>query len=201
MLLDAPLDTGLHCSFVSALVRRAPAVFATVLTGDEQALQKLERILRTRAEEIPSDPKASLERLRRFLFVSDIPSGGVADATVDFFSAPGEGLECVEIARRIRDLAAGGLAFDRMAILLRSPDRYQPLVEEVLRRSGVPGYFSRGTVRPDPGGRAFLALLACAAEGCSASRFDEYLSLGQVLRGSGTVRLGSSRRRFAVRFK
>ena len=33
---------------------------------------------------------------------------------------------------------------------------------------------------PDPGGRAFLALLACAAERCSASRFAEYLSLGQV---------------------
>src|SRR5262249_28718784 len=41
-------------------------------------------------------------------------------------------------------------------------------------------YFSRGIARPDPAGRAFLALLACAAERCSASRFAEYLSLGQV---------------------
>src|SRR5207249_68165 len=32
----------------------------------------------------------------------------------------------------------------------------------------------------DPSGRAFLALLACAAEGLSARRFGEYLSLGQV---------------------
>src|SRR5262249_3902349 len=43
-----------------------------------------------------------------------------------------------------------------------------------------PAYFDRGTRRPDPAGRAFLALLACAAEGLSAKRFDEYLSLGQV---------------------
>src|SRR5262249_41564544 len=35
-------------------------------------------------------------------------------------------------------------------------------------------------VRPDPGGRAFLALLACARDGCSATRFSEYLSLGQA---------------------
>jgi RecB family exonuclease len=54
------------------------------------------------------------------------------------------------------------------------------LIEEALRRAGVPGYFPRGTARPDPAGRAFLALLACAAEGCPASRFAEYLSLAQV---------------------
>ena len=37
-----------------------------------------------------------------------------------------------------------------------------------------------GTKVPDPSGRAFLALLACASEGLSARRFSEYLSLGQV---------------------
>ncbi|MGZ6125213.1 MAG: PD-(D/E)XK nuclease family protein, partial [Myxococcales bacterium] len=40
--------------------------------------------------------------------------------------------------------------------------------------------FSAGTRRPDPAGRAFLALLACAAEDLSARRFAEYLSLGEV---------------------
>src|SRR6185436_6983772 len=40
--------------------------------------------------------------------------------------------------------------------------------------------FPRGSARPDPAGRAFLALLQCAAEDCSASRFAEYLSLAQV---------------------
>jgi len=49
-----------------------------------------------------------------------------------------------------------------------------------LRRASIPAYFSRGTARPNPSGRAFLALLACASEGCSASRFAEYLSLGQI---------------------
>src|SRR5262249_1455603 len=46
----------------------------------------------------------------------------------------------------------------------------------------LPAYYSRGTGRPDPAGRAFLALLACAEEGLPATRFAEYLSLGQVPR-------------------
>ena len=58
------------------------------------------------------------------------------------------------------------------------------MLEDALRRARIPAYFSRGTARPDPGGRAFLALLACAAEKCSASRFAEYLSLGQLPAGS-----------------
>src|SRR6478752_3810429 len=44
----------------------------------------------------------------------------------------------------------------------------------------VPVHFARGAVRPDPAGRAFCVLLRCAAEGLSAQRFAEYLSLGQV---------------------
>ena len=54
------------------------------------------------------------------------------------------------------------------------------LLEHALRRAGVPAWFDRGTRRPHPAGRAFLALLACGAERLSAARFAEYLSLGQV---------------------
>ena len=45
---------------------------------------------------------------------------------------------------------------------------------------GFPAYFENGTKRPDPAGRAFLALLDCAAEELSATRFAEYLSLSQI---------------------
>ncbi len=107
---------------------------------------------------------------------ADVP----ARSSVDLFSAAGEGQECVEIARRIHRAAAGGLAFDRMAILLRQPAAYLPLVEDALGRARIPAYATRGTLRPNPAGRAFLALLACAGERLSASRFAEYLSLGQT---------------------
>ena len=84
------------------------------------------------------------------------------------------------MARRILQAAEEGTLLDQIGVLLRDPDLYQPQLEDAFRRAGIPGYFSRGTVRPDPAGRAFLALLACASEGLSASRFAEYLSLGQV---------------------
>ncbi len=95
-------------------------------------------------------------------------------------SAPGESRECVEVARLLQREAGRGVPFDRMAVLLRAPAQYRAHLEEALRRASVPAHFARGTVQPDPAGRAFVALLACAAEKLSARRFAEYLSLGQV---------------------
>jgi hypothetical protein len=66
------------------------------------------------------------------------------------------------------------------AAFLRAPETYRIYLEEAFGRAGVPAHFARGAVRPDPAGRAFYALLRCAAEGLSARRFAEYLSLGQV---------------------
>ncbi len=126
----------------------------------------------------PASGAGALAKAREFVFSAERPPSGSFDDSFEAFSAPGEGLEAVEIARRIRLLP--DTPFDRVAILLRSPERYQFLVEEALRRAGIPAYFSRGSARPDPAGRAFLALLHCASEQCSASRFAEYLSLGQV---------------------
>jgi CRISPR/Cas system-associated exonuclease Cas4 (RecB family) len=95
-------------------------------------------------------------------------------------SAPGESRECVEIARRLLRAAAEGVPFDRMAVLLRSVEEYRPHLEEALARAQIPVCFARGALRPDPSGRAFLALLRCRAEGLSARRFAEYLSVGEV---------------------
>src|SRR5213075_308464 len=76
--------------------------------------------------------------------------------------------------------AARGVPFERMGILLRAPGPYRSAVAEALARADIPAYFARGTRGPDPSGRAFLSLLACADERLSARRFAEYLSLGQV---------------------
>jgi ATP-dependent helicase/nuclease subunit B len=43
------------------------------------------------------------------------------NATVEVLPAPGEGRECFEITRRVLSLARGGIPFDRIAVLLRSP--------------------------------------------------------------------------------
>jgi CRISPR/Cas system-associated exonuclease Cas4 (RecB family) len=180
LLLDVDLKTRLERDLVRSVVFRSPATLAICLSGDPESAAILEEVIGAKALDIDDAAETSLAQVRRNLF-SASPSVNVdQDQSVDFFSAAGEGLECVEIARRILAQAKGGLEFDQIAILLRGPERYQPLLEEALRRAGIPGWFSRGVARPDPAGRAFLSLLACASDHCSASRFAEYLSLGQV---------------------
>ncbi len=125
-------------------------------------------------------PQSSLESLQRYLFSGDDVPARDEDGSVAIFSTSGEALECVEIARRIGAAAERGVPFDQIAIAIRSPERYQPLVVEGLRRAGIPVHCTRGSRRPDVAGRSFLALLRCAEDRLSASRFAEYLSLGQM---------------------
>jgi ATP-dependent helicase/nuclease subunit B len=131
-------------------------------------------------EAIAPPSHSDLGSIQRYLFSEDPPPRRESDASFEFFSAPGEGRECVEIARRVLREARRGVGFDEMAVLVRAPAHYLGLLEHALERAGVPASFERGTRRPHAGGRAFLALLACAAEGLSANRFAEYLSLGQL---------------------
>ena len=195
VLLGAPLESRAHREFFRSFAARAPFVLAAIGPDsdlDRDAAHTSRRDTMAKAlgifGEDPAvedlDAKASLaapiEHLRKYLFDENAPAPDTDDSCLEIFSAPGEGLEAAEIARRILRIARGGVPFDQMAILLRSPERYQPLIEDALHRARIPAYFSKGSARPDPGGRAFLALLKCAAEKCSASLFSEYLSLGQV---------------------
>ena len=187
VLLDVAVTDEATLAVVTALAGRAGETLATVPEGDDRTLAALRRLpgaVETAAPvcETVEDP---LDRVRCFLFTSDDPppAGDAADSpALTFFSAPGEGREAVEIARSILAEAARGVPFDRMAVLLRSPGVYAGLIETALDRAGIGSWFARGTRVPDPAGRAFLALLACAAEHLSARRFSEYLSLGQVPR-------------------
>lgn len=192
--LDVVPDSEAEQAALSAVFLQASSVFATALAQDAEGVRILQSILKVEAEGLDGSPgEDALDRLRRFIFLPSPAERKDLNESVEFFSAPGEGLECVEIARRIRSAAepdgrknqgdsGGGVPFDQMAILLRHPDAYLPLVEDALRRARIEGYFTKGAIRPDPSGRAFLALLACAEEGLSASTFAEYLSLGQVPR-------------------
>jgi CRISPR/Cas system-associated exonuclease Cas4 (RecB family) len=185
LLVDVAVTTALERDLVAALAALAPAVMATVPAGDEQSLRYLREALGVAPEaaavQIDDPAKApSLRRLQTYLFAEGPAPIGTLDGEVTFLSAPGESRECVEIARLAQQEAARGVPFDRMAILLRAPLPYRAHLEEALRRAGIPAHFARGSVRPDSGGRAFVALLACGAEKLSARRFAEYLSLGQV---------------------
>jgi hypothetical protein len=183
ILLDVAIEHAADRQLAGAIVDAAAVTVATAPPGDGETLDWYASLNATvdAAEETGDD---DLAYLRRFLFKPDIePVQREQDGSLEFFSAPGEGRECVEIARRILKEARSGVKFDEMAILVRSPHSYFGLLEHALQRAGVPAWFDRGTRRPHPAGRAFLALLACAAEQLSASRFAEYLSLAQVPEG------------------
>jgi ATP-dependent helicase/nuclease subunit B len=203
VLLDVAITSRAEERFVSALVGRVPSATMTVPAGDRRTMAAVDRLGyaitvldapgpavakrrggKTAAPALP----AALTRLQQHLFSPENPPVGEPDVSVSLFSAPGEGREAIEVARRVMAEADRGVPFDEIAILLRAPHTYFGLLEHALARAGVPAWFERGTRRPDPAGRAFLALLACADEQLSARRFAEYLSLGQVpiaaLRGS-----------------
>ena len=182
LLLDVPIRTPVEKRFIASLVRSAANVLATVPEGDETTLRALQEALDVASQIVLTgeDASAAVSQLQRYVFSGSAPSRPAATQDVIVLSAPGEAQEAVELARCIQSEAASGVRFDSMSILLRSPEAYTPLIEDALARAGVPAYFETGTLRPAPGGRAFLALLDCAAEELSASRFAEYLSLGQA---------------------
>ncbi|HVN29945.1 MAG TPA: hypothetical protein VMT64_15720, partial [Candidatus Binataceae bacterium] len=182
VMLDVAIETTLESALVTALCARAPAFLATIPVGDELTMSSLERALKVelRRVVVESAPRTtSLRNLQDHLF-RDAPKEATLDDSVAIVSAPGEMHEAVEIARRIQEEARRGVPFDRIAVLCHVGERYGPYLEEALHRAGIPAYFATGTRRPEPGGRALLQLLSCAAESLSAKAFAEYLSLAQV---------------------
>lgn len=180
LLLDVPVTCALEQRLVAALADGAADVLATVPSGDDLALRWLSTALEIESRELAPPSDGALARLQTWLFSEAAPPAAPPSNEVEVLSAPGEGREAVEIVRRIHRAADAGVPFDRIAVLTRAPELYRAHLEEALRRGGVPAWFDRGAPKPDPGGRAFLALLACAADGLSARRFAEYLSLGQL---------------------
>jgi ATP-dependent helicase/nuclease subunit B len=185
LLLDVPVRTASDIAVVRALSSRTSEMLITMPANDVTTLACLRTALGIEIVNLDSrshqSSQGSLGRIQRHLFNNGGPSLQTElDDQVAIFSAPGESRECVEIVRRVLMLAREGVAFDRIAVLLREPQEYQSHLEEAFGRANVPVYFTRGAIRPDPAGRAFHALLRCAAENLSARRFAEYLSLGQV---------------------
>lgn len=189
LFVDVELHDVTTRELVRVLARRSPAILATVPAGDARSVAHLSDALGVPAEELAGGPEAvgapsgappsnALARAQRRLFAGAAFDHEPGGEEVTIISAPGEARECVEVARLALAEARRGVPFDRMAILLRAPGQYRPHVVEALRRARIPACFAAGTVRPDPAGRAMLALLACASEGLSARAFAEYLSLG-----------------------
>ncbi len=184
LALDHPLRSRAEVEFACALAAAGIICVAAIQARDQKSINRYLQAWPDCQGVEPishNDPSTGLGRLRQRLF-SLKPNGEpqANDQTVQIVAAAGEEREALEMARAIQARAKQGVPYDRIGIMLRSPEGYQPVLEEAFVRAEIPAYFSRGVLRPDPSGRAFLALLSCKAEGLSANRFAEYLSLGQV---------------------
>lgn len=93
----------------------------------------------------PDDPGDALRLVR----------AGDALAEAEFLSA--------DIARRIRD---EGCRYSDFAVVVRSLDDWEAILEPVLREHGIPAFFAHGSKLDDrPAVRFFLSACACAARG------------------------------------
>lgn len=194
LALDVPAHDRVAARLCTALWERAPRGLWTVARGDRRTEQLLGTV-----QVLPAARDNALRRAQGGLFSEGDAAPGELDESLGLLTSPGESRECAELARGIVDAARDGVPFDRMAILLRAPDNYRATLEEVLHRAGVPAYFARGVRRPQPAGRALLALLRCAEQGLSARAFAEYLSLGEVPRPDADVPVPSTDPRHPLR--
>lgn len=179
ILLCPGADHAAERNLLKSLIKKSPAVLGLSLQHEQT---ELEKILALAATPLERPARSCLENAQDNAFSLHTAAPRLRDESFDMFSASGEALECIEITRRIGEFVERGIVFDQIAILLRSPDRYQGVLEEALHRGSIPAWFSHGCRRPLPAGRAFLALLECAREGFTATRFLEYMSLGQTRR-------------------
>jgi hypothetical protein len=191
LLLDVPLESTVEFHLAQRLIEAASETLITVPFGDLVTIPKLET-LGVEIDVLPPVGNSDLTALRRYLFAGRQPPQREPTGEVRVLSAPGEGRECVEIARRILDEARQGVRFDEIAVFVRSPRDYAGLLEDAFSRAGVPVWFDRGSRRPHPAGRAFLAVLSCAVERLSAVRFAEYLSLAQVPDAAAAAHAGET---------
>lgn len=198
VLLDVPLRHRTEGAFANRLLAAVSSHRCTVPSGDERALRWLvDGSANTAITDTREPAKTPLAGLQDALFRDALGSvdapphaprepdpppepDSQAAKPVQVLSAPGEARECVELARRLLWAAEAGTPFERMAILPRRSRPYHDALTTALSRAGIPAFFASAGRRPDPNGRALLALLACRSEGLSARRFAEYLSLSVV---------------------
>ncbi len=181
LLLDLPIQNVLEARLIGELARHSPDVLAVLPVGDNKTASSLEEILDCQRSIVrPKGPTTSLSMAKEHLFQDTSPAPSTLDESMVLSSWPGESRECVEIVRSIQQEAEHNVPFDHMAVFLNASSTYRPHLEEAFGRAEIPVFFAEGATSLDPSGRAMMALLYCAAEGISASRFAEYLSLGQT---------------------
>ncbi|MFO0685631.1 MAG: PD-(D/E)XK nuclease family protein [Sandaracinus sp.] len=178
LFLDVPLATRLAGELAHALAEHTASFCATVPRADARTLGRLEGL--AVVEPVTSEGVRETAALAEQLFGAErVP---VAAGTLETIVAASDAAEAAEAARRALALAREGTPLHRIAVVLRKPELGRVAIESAFQAAEIPLARRRGARRPDPSGRALLALLACAIEGLSARAFSSYLSFGAMPR-------------------
>ncbi|MFO0617986.1 MAG: PD-(D/E)XK nuclease family protein [Polyangiaceae bacterium] len=173
---DVAVRSAADEALLSALIELATEAIVVLPSGDVRAARAC-AAAGIEPAPIPEVERTSLARARSRLFAVDPGERAENDASIELFSAPTQAHEATEVVRRV---VGSGAPLDDVAIVIPSRRTYATHVEGALSRAGVKGWFSFGTRRPHPAGRALLALLGWKLDRYSAKRLVEYFSLGQV---------------------
>lgn len=174
VMLDVPIATRLAGELAQAIARDCTCALFTVPRADARTLGRLAGLPIAEMDARTHGPAALAEAL--FTATRTKVGRDVLETIV----ARGEAAEAAEVSRRVLAEARRGTPLHRIAIALRKPELARASLEAAFRGAGIPLAQRRGARRPDPSGRALLALLACASEGLSARAFSSYLSFGAL---------------------
>lgn len=178
--------TGLEATWLTRWAERAPSLFAVHPRDPARprfgAVPDASSVASSvaSAATIASGPAA----LSLSIFSADAPPLADAHRHLALHRVDDVRAECELVAREARDHLARGHTARSIAVVLVDPRRHRHVLADTFARAGLPHRFEGGLRRPDPSGRAFLALLACASEGLSARAFAEYLAFAVAPRPS-----------------
>jgi ATP-dependent helicase/DNAse subunit B len=134
------------------------------LHEDLRALGAQERVLAPLDDHYAEESRAGLHHVERSLFEDDVEPVD-AGAAIEFHTAAGRRAEIELAGARVLDLLRGGTEPGDIAVVLRRPDEYASLLEQVFGAYDIPFSIDRSVRLGHTGlGRGLLALVRCAAD-------------------------------------
>src|SRR5687767_10807356 len=164
--------TGAEWGLLEALSARTEVTVSLPYEPGRAAFASLRRtqedlasLARGAIEELPARSDeyapAALAHLERHLFDDEPPHDPPGlDGSIRFFEAAGARGALELVAEEVRELAAGGIPLEEIALIVPSVERWRAPVETVLGTLGIP-FAVEGRLRlgQTPFGQALLALL------------------------------------------
>ncbi len=167
---------------------RGRAAFKSVATVHQQLLElgAGETVLAPLDDHYAPEARAALHHVERSLFEDEADTVDAGSA-IEFHSAAGQRAEIELAGARLLDLLRDGVEPGDIAVVLRRPDDYSSLLEQVFGAYDIPFSIDRSVPLGHTGlGRGLLALVQCAVDpDASADDLLAWLRTPGLLRQPG----------------